>query len=196
MITVIKDVREKYHEGFERIEKDENGNRAKAEINEIVFHKTRGQTASGLVKWMMGGERADLYYKGVALFHYIIDGRGKICELIDPNNGVYHSSSGQHDMHTIGIEFTYTRDKKGKEIFTVEQYEAAKHLVFDVLMEKYYIDSIVGHGYNRLKYSKIYKDCPGTNFDWGIFTHELNDRGYIFDQEPEKISILKDLTLS
>lgn len=151
-MEIIKDalIRDKWHRGFER----------KKPINEIVIHGTGG---GGTYAYVLSGDRKDLYIKGVALFHYLIEQSGKIIEIIDPERWVYHSSSGVHDEKTIGIELL-NPDGHNDAPYTAAQYESLFFLI-DFLMTEYAITRIVGHDYNYKTFSKKTKGCPG-NFAW------------------------------
>lgn len=134
-------------------------------IYEIVLHGTAGgRTASGMLRWMLTGERAKEYRRGVALYHDLLDRNGDVYAIIPYHYWVYHSSSGKHDKRTIGIEMI-NPEKDNDSEYTNEQYEGLfKHIEY-LLSVIPSIKSIVGHGSNKLKYSGKYKECPG-NFDW------------------------------
>ena len=170
-------IREKYHRGFDR-----EGEK----VTEIVIHGTGGGvTASGLINWMLTNGRPSEYKKGIALFHYLIDTNGEVTEIISPDNWVFHSSSGTHDKTTIGIE-NINPDAHNESEYTASQYQGLIKLI-TVLMKKYPITSIVGHGQNRLKYSGTYKECPGSKFRWDIIENELLSRGYSFQKSKEHL---------
>jgi N-acetyl-anhydromuramyl-L-alanine amidase AmpD len=143
-----------------------------ADITEIVCHGTAGgQSAKGIIKWMLSGEREEEYKKGIALFHYEIDRNGDIYQIIPDLNWVYHSSSGRHDKKTIGIELVNpVIENKGK--YTIDQYNSLFSLI-KRMMQLYPIDHIAGHGGNKLKYSGSYKNCPG-EFDWVLLKRNFN----------------------
>jgi N-acetyl-anhydromuramyl-L-alanine amidase AmpD len=175
---VVDEIRNKYHSGFPR---------DISTISEIVIHGTGGGTsAQNVIRWMLGGERAAEYSRGVALFHFEIDINGDIYEIIDPDRWVYHSGSGKHDMITIGIELVNPA-KQNQGPYTSEQYAGLISLLFDYMARRYRIETITGHGVNQLQFSKIYKSCPGPDFDWGILQNELLSRGYTFDTSTERI---------
>jgi len=172
-IKIDERVRNKYHKGFSRSLKF---------VNEIVVHQTGGgNNASSLLSWMLKSGRKG-YSRGVALFHYIVDIDGSVIEIINPDNWVYHSSSGRHDKRTIGVEIMCSDRQNAKEP-SDKQYFALNKL-FLHLSEKYSISRIVGHGYNKEKYSKSYKYCPG-NFDWFRIEKFLVDNEFEFDYEDE-----------
>lgn len=142
------------------------------DISEIVIHGTGGgQSAKGIIKWMLDGEREILYKKGIALFHYEIDRNGDIYQIIPDLNWVYHSSSGEHDKKTIGIELVnpviFNRGP-----YTIDQYNSLFSLI-KKFIGLYSINYIAGHGANKLKYSGSYKECPG-KFDWTLLEHNFN----------------------
>lgn len=164
-IKVDTRIRDKYHKGFDR-EKD---------VSTIVLHGTGGGSSSeGLIKWMLGGERAKSYERGIALFHYLIDREGEIIELIDPNFWVYHSSSGRQDQSTIGIELINPHPTNEDE-YTDAQYESIFELIFDELFVKFPVSEIVSHNRMKEKYSNGSKDCPN-NFSWDALEVELERR--------------------
>ena len=174
-------IRTKYHMGFDREGEP---------ITEIVIHGTGGgSSASGLINWMLTAGRPSEYKKAIALFHYLIDTDGETTEIISPENWVFHSSSGQHDKTTIGIEHINSDAHNDKE-YTAAQYAALIKLI-TILMKKYPITTIVGHGQNKLKYSKAYKECPGSQFRWDIIENELLSQGYSFSKSKEKIYNIK-----
>lgn len=162
-MIIIKDdrIREIWHRGF---------NREKTP-NEIVIHGTGG---GGTYQWVLQGGRKELYRRGIALFHYLIERDGSVTEIIDPDRWVYHSSSGKHDEKTIGIELVNPKSNNSAP-YTDEQYKALFGLVIDYLMEKYPISVIVSHNHNKRVFSKGKKKCPG-NFDWKLLKDELDAR--------------------
>lgn len=179
-IIVNTSVREKYMDGFKR----------PGPVTEIVLHGTGGgSTAKGMINWMLAGERAAEYKRGIALFHYIIGCDGEIIEIINPSRWVYHSSSGIHDKETIGIEHI-NPDAKNQDDFTDEQYRADLNLIL-FLINQFPITSIIGHVQNTLKYSgpKYVKvPCPG-NYDWSRLQEMLSDSGYEFNLGVEHLII-------
>ena len=155
---------------------------------EIVIHGTGGgASAAALIDWMRSGERAKDYSRGIGLFHYLNDFDGSITEIIDPKKWVYHSTSGQHDALTIGIE-NMNKSPHNDNGYTDKQYTALFELI-DELMKKYSIKSIVGHGYNGKKYSNLDKNCPG-NFDWQKLGKHLSDKGVRTEYEPRRFNII------
>lgn len=181
-IKIDTEIRNKYHIGF---------NRDKLDVNQIVIHGTGGgSSAQSIMRWMLGGERASQYKKGIGLFHYLIDCFGVIYEIISPKNWVYHSSSGRHDKHTIGIELINLNFSNQSE-YTPNQYFSFIDLIFNKIFKMYNITSIIGHGTCKKIYSKSYKNCPG-NFNWKIIKDELTERNFIFERGGEYIyNILK-----
>lgn len=176
-LTIIKNekIREKYKRGY--IKKV----RGLDEITEVTFHSTAGGTFSGIQTWMYNGERAEEYYKGIALFHYLIGLKGEIAEIIPIDYGVYHSSCGWHDIkHTIGIEFV-NKSSKNRNSITQKQYESLSYLVFDVLMKKCpNISRFATHNYNAVKFKKKPWNCPGLGYKFDYMDNELKKRGYVF----------------
>jgi len=161
-IIIDKQIRMKYQQGW--IKKVRKGN-----ITEVVCHATAGSTsAHGIMSWVMGGERAALYNKGIGLFHYLVDrDEPNIVEIIDPTFWVWHSTSGDHDQETIGIEHV-NPSMTNRLPLTENQYELSFNLIFNHLLPQYpTIKRIVSHDYNAWKYSGIGpKPCPGPGFDW------------------------------
>jgi len=170
MLNIREDIRQKWHKGFPRKKKN---------VKEIVIHGTAGGgSAKGLLSWMFRSGRKG-YKRGIALFHYIVDYDGEIYEIINPDNWVYHSSSGRHDKTTIGIELMNKKtDNEGS--YTSEQYASLDWLILH-LMNNYPIKNIVSHSYNIEKYSRAYKNCPGSKFKWGNVEALLVDNGYEYD---------------
>ncbi len=179
-IIVNTTIRDKYHQGFDRDQP----------ITEIVIHGTGGgANAQGLINWMLNGERAAEYQKGVGLFHYLNDRNGDIYEIIDPARWVYHSSSGIHDKYTIGIEHINPNPKNAAE-YTDAQYTALEELILKLLDDYPLINTIVGHVQNTLKYSGpkyVKAPCPG-NFNWTRLQTALNAGGLGFSLGLERLS--------
>ncbi|HRZ18959.1 MAG TPA: N-acetylmuramoyl-L-alanine amidase [Methanofastidiosum sp.] len=177
-IIIDKQVRTKYQSGW--IKKVR-----KKPITEIVIHGTAGgTTAEGMLLWMLQGERAEEYYKGEALFHYLIDrDQPNIVEVLDTAYYVYHSSSGKHDLETIGIE-CINPSKTNREPLTENQYKILFNLIFNHLLPNFpTIKSIVSHDYNMYAYSKIPpKGCPGSGFDWTRLESELENNDFKFNK--------------
>ena len=174
-MKIIKDssIRDKFHKGFKRTRGP----------SEIIIHGTGGgHSAKGLLRWMMQGERGKLYYRGIALFHYLIDRNGEITEIIDPDLWVYHSSSGKHDERTVGIELMNPYIDNGG-YYTQEQYDSLMQLIFDELMERYSIDSIMSHGRAKQKFSGEYKKCPGSAFEWIALEEEMKSRDISYNHK-------------
>ncbi len=125
---------------------------------------------------MLSGERAKEYNRGIALFHYGINPDGRIVEVVDPDYWTYHSSAGWYDKRTIGIELMNS-SKSNRNPYTAEQYESLFNLIFDHLRKVYpSITRIVGHGFNKRKYSRKNKQCPGVGFDWSKLEAEMKTR--------------------
>jgi hypothetical protein len=177
-IIVDRQIRTKYQAGW--INKVRTN-----PITEIVLHGTAGGiSAEGLLLWILSGERAKEYYKGIALFHYIIDRiEPNIVEVIDPSYWVYHSSSGIHDKETIGIEMV-NPSKTNREPFTENQYTMMFNLIFKHLLPTYpFINKIVSHDYNMKTFSGLPpKGCPGVGFDWTRLEKELTKNNKKFSK--------------
>lgn len=159
--TINKDniIRRKFHAGYRR--RSYRGDKVK----EIVIHGTGG---GGTLNWVRHGGRADEYYRGVALFHYLIQRDGKIWEIIDPDRWVYHSSSRRKDANRIGIEVV-NLDYGNRGPYENVQYESLNWLMYEYLMERYpSIHVILSHRRSMEKYSKgrRTKNCPGEGFEW------------------------------
>jgi len=159
---------------------------------ELVIHGTGGGSSSDkFINWMIGGERSKEYEKGVALFHYLNDRDGAITEIISPDRWVYHSSSGSHDAVTIGVEHI-NPNSKNETYYTDNQYKADIELIV-FLMDKYPINTIVGHVQNTLKFSGpqyVKVPCPG-NYDWLRLQTGLNMIGLNFTLVREECLILQ-----
>jgi hypothetical protein len=171
-IAIIKDfeITKKYNEGFPRALKS---------ITEFVVHHTAGRGVwAGLKKWMLGGERAEEYKRAVALFHFAIDKDGAIYQVGRLNRWFYHSSSGRHDKLTIGCELIHYNGP-----FTEEQYQSLAYLIYEYLPTLCPgLHRIVGHDYNKNKYSGSRKGCPGPNFDWPRLEQYGKDFG-LYDKD-------------
>ena len=170
-ISIHTIVRKKFHSGFTRKFGD---------VNEVVIHGTGG---GGTLEWVRSGGRADQYYRGVALFHYLIERDGKITEVIDHERWVYHSSTGKHDRHTIGIELVNTSPSNASG-YTEKQYRSLFWLIFVFLMKRHPISVIVSHKRAMEKASKgrWSKNCPG-NFDWRELEKYMMNKGVQFDHD-------------
>lgn len=156
------------------------------DVSEIVIHGTGGgTTAASLIKWMLSGGRAEEYKKGIALFHFLVDRSGEIVKLYDISRWMYHSSSGQHDKCTIGIEMMNPSGNNQTE-YTTEQYNSLADLVKSIC-DMCKIKSVVGHGYNKQKFSGEYKVCPG-RFDWFNFAEILKIKGLNFTVNGESLN--------
>lgn len=144
-------------------------------IREIVIHGTAGgSTMASLINWMLGGEQAANYNRGIGLFHYAIDRGGNITQVINPRYWVYHSLSGLHDQETIGIELLNpSRDNTGA--YTDEQYKALVDLCDYLMKTNATCRQIVSHNHNGMIYSRIGKNCPG-NFDWQRLSQSLAEK--------------------
>ena len=152
-----------FNKYFKEISKDFK--RQLSDITEVVIHGTGGgKSARGIIRWMLGGERTKQYKRGIALFHVEIDRNGDVYNLISPSYWCYHSSSGKHDKCTMGIELV-NPGIENTDGYTLEQYEALMNLL-NQFKAVFPINIICGHGYNKQKYSKKYKNCPGENFKW------------------------------
>jgi N-acetyl-anhydromuramyl-L-alanine amidase AmpD len=175
-------IRLKYHKGFKRNIK---------KIDTAIIHGTAG--GGDIIKWMLEGGymgkdkngkriyRAEQYKKGIALFHFIINKKGEIFEIINPDRWVYHSSTGRHDKRTIGIELI-NNDRTNRDEYTTEQYCAILDLIFEELCKKYPIKRIAGHGVFKQKYGRGTKRCPG-NFNWKWLETVLDTYEYDFTLE-------------
>jgi N-acetyl-anhydromuramyl-L-alanine amidase AmpD len=161
-------IRDKWHNGFDR-------NR---QVSTVVLHGTGGK---GTYQYVLGGARKKLYKKGIALFHYLIERDGATIEIIDPDKWVYHSSSGQQDERTIGIELVNPHNSN-QDQYTNAQYESLFFLIFDYLMDRYNINIIVSHNRMKEKYSGGNKVCPG-NFDWDKLESEMVKRGLEYNHD-------------
>jgi hypothetical protein len=177
-IIIDKKIRTKYKEGWiNKIRKQP--------IKEIVLHGTGGgNTIEGFLRWMFDGERANEYFKGTALIHYVIGKEGEIVEIIDPEYYTFHSSSGFNDMKTICIELINS-SKSNRDPYTKKQYIALEKLIFKHLIKLYpTITRITSHRFNILTYNtpkviqQKLKQCPGEGFDWNKLDEMLKENKY------------------
>jgi len=175
-MNIIKNtkIREKWHRGFSRSFED---------VTEIVIHATAGlgqikwqetsdlkviqnridnaKTNDDKVKWQKEFNRVSQWSKGIGIPQYNIDRKGIITEIIDPVNWTYHSCSGEHDKHSIGIEFDKVNADNSDEI-TAEQMQNSIDLCKQLCMMFPNIDKIVSHRYNWITYfNNNPKPCPG-----------------------------------
>jgi len=165
------------------------GKKRKSGISEIVIHGTGGSKGAdpssgrggqGVLKWVATNKAgASNYKKGIALFHYLVTEAGSIYEVISPARWCNHASIGGLDEKTIGIE-TYNPKSDNSEKLTKPQFDALINLI-QFIMEKANIKTISGHGARQASTSKIYKVCPGENFDWKGIQDWLKSQGYSFD---------------
>jgi len=175
-VIVNRTIRAKYHPGWKR---NLDG------INEVVIHGTAGGSSiDALIDWMEKDGRPAEYKRGEALFHYAIGRDGRIVEVINPENGVYHSCAGRYDiLHTIGIELCNPKSDNSAP-YSAQQYAALWDLIFAILFERFPITRIVGHEYNYLKFSGKRKPCPGAGFSWLSLEDEMRRRGMRWDNIP------------
>ena len=175
-MMIVNDELSKLYPCFDRDIKD---------ISEIVIHGTGGGVnAISLLRWMITGGRVEEYKRGIGLFHYLIDRDGEIYKLYSLEKWMYHSSSGQHDKCTVGIELMNPSTNNQVE-YTAEQYRSLAELV-KAVNGLVTIKSIVGHGLNKQKYSGSYKVCPG-RFDWFNFGETLDGMGMSFTAAGEAL---------
>jgi len=184
-------VSKKWHPGFERVTRSVFGKVEPVEIEEIVIHGTGGL---GTFEWVRDGGRRSEYVKGIALFHYIVEyDLFKIRQIAPTERWYYHSSSGKHDMYTIGIELENPHKTNGVP-YTDDQYTLLIHLIFNELLVKYpSIKRIVSHNHNIRKYSNSSKSfCPGKYFEWGKLEEELKSRSLPYSRtELECIELIE-----
>ena len=147
-------------------------------VTEVVVHGTGGgSTPDALVSWVLGGERRADYEMGISLFHYTIGRDGKVIQILDPKYWCYHSSSGQHDAETIGIELL-NPDSGNHGTYTDEQYKSLNTLIFKYLKPRMNgINHIVSHKFNYEKFSGGTKNCPGEGFDWNRIVLYASSKG-------------------
>lgn len=153
-------VREMYHEGFSRDLED---------VEEVTIHGTGGaRSASGIFNWMQNLAQpweADRWKRGVALYHFLIDRVGEIYQLVDLDRWVYHSSSGQHDKKTIGIELINpVKDNQGG--YTLQQYESLDYVLGNIILPLCPVERVSSHQFNYRNFSGGDKSCPGPLFNW------------------------------
>lgn len=174
-IRIDKAIRKKWHSGFERHKP----------IKNIVIHGTGGGST---YNYVLNGGRKELYVRGIALFHYLIERNGEIIEITDPNRWVYHSSSGGHDEQTIGIELVnYNRSNNAP--YTQKQYKALFFLIKKLLNNYPTIDVILSHRRAKQKYSGGTKNCPGKFFNWQQVRNFLDEIEYNYKYDTKYESI-------
>jgi hypothetical protein len=165
-IIINTTIREKYNQGFSRYNPPST----------IIIHGTAGfNTSEGLMQWMINGERAEEYKQGIALFHYLNDLEGDITEILNPDKWVYHSSSGNFDSNTIGIE-NLNASIDNSNPYTDKQYTSLVDLIIYLKNKYLTIKTIMSHNVCGWKYSKVTKICPG-NFDWLALALMLEKKG-------------------
>lgn len=172
-INIDNIVRNKYHKGFTR---------KLSKPKEIVIHGTGGGYT---LEWIRNGGRAEEYYKGIALFHYLIERDGKIWEIIHPDRWVYHSSRGRADRKSIGIElenFSVTNQWD----YSDAQYAALFWLSLDYLRTLYpTIDVIMSHkrAWQKVSNGKRWKECPGPAFNWKRIEDYMDEMNLAYDHD-------------
>lgn len=198
------EVSKKFHKGFKRI-KLAPQSKIKASLNfieEVVIHGTGGgQSANGLLNWMLKGERGKQYKKGIALFHFLIGRQGEIYQVGFLDRWYYHSSSGRHDKKTIGIELL-NPEPVNMGAYTERQYVALEDLLFNMLFSTCpNICRIVSHDYNSNTYSGYRKGCPGADFRWERLRdtfkqHKIDMESKVFEDviEFEPITIEREIS--
>lgn len=188
------------HQDTEIRGKFHNGKSRKAflgSVKEVVIHGTGG---GGTLEYVRGGGRAEYYYKGIALFHYLVETDGTIWEIIDPDMWVYHSTRGIDDRNSIGIEIE-NPDRLNRAEYKKEQYDSLNWLIYKHLMGRYpKIDTILSH---RRAIEKRYngtrtKECPGKGFDWSKLEDYMTKNFISFQHFPgiESYWNIKDLIKS
>jgi hypothetical protein len=175
-MTIIKNtiIREKWSQGFDRSPED---------VTEIVIHATAGigqikwqetsdlkviqsridsaQTADDKDKWTKEYNRVAQWSKGIGIPQYNIDRKGNVTEIIDVFKWTYHSCSGVHDKHSIGIEFDKV-DASNKDDITPDQMQNGIELCKQLCVMFPNIDKIVSHYHNWYVYfNHNPKPCPG-----------------------------------
>ncbi len=136
--------------------------RSIGDITRIVVHGTAGGGTLNFMKNGGAGRQDDK----IGLFHYLIEKNGEIIQLVEDLEWCYHSSSGQKDRNSIGIELLKLKSNNG-DVPTTKQYEALQDLII-LLKADFNLDQIMSHDYSRKFYSnKPPKPCPGT-FDWNL----------------------------
>jgi AmpD protein len=109
--------------------------------------------------------------------HYFIDRKGKVIELVDPDQMAWHagvsSFEGREGCNpfSIGIEL----EGSPNHPFTEGQYRSLKELCL-LLMERYPLitpERIVGHS----DIAPGRKEDPGRFFAWGRLRDALRDKG-------------------
>lgn len=178
-MKIIKEevIREKYTQGHKRT----------LPVKYLVVHGTGGgRNAKNLLAWMRNPNKKQQarYRRGVALFHYIIDRDGSVTEIIDPHNWVYHSSIGEMDAGTIGVELM-NPSKSNSTAYTDEQYKSLVEL-YDYLKGKFPLEKIFSHRYaKQVIGGHGRKNCPG-NFDWDRFSKDIQE----FTEKADKDCLL------
>ena len=164
-INIDTIIRNKFHEGFTR---------KLGGPKEIIIHGTGGGYT---LEWMRNGGRAEQYYKGIGLFHYLIERDGKIWEIIHPDRWVYHSSRGRKDRRSIGIELE-NHSRTNQWDYSEAQYNSLFWLSFKYLKEMYpKIDVIMSHkrAWQKASGGKKWKECPGPAFDWKVLEKYMDE---------------------
>lgn len=168
------------------------------EVNWFVVHGTMGgDTLNWVANASLKSAQGMDYCRGIALFHYLIDQKGQVTEVLNPEKWCYHSSIGIKDAATIGVELENPSSDNSapyKEI----QYKMLVEL-YDILRKKYpKMDTILSH--NRCKQKVLFeakglpapqwaKKCPGPGFDWDQFRAMIKSSGYKFESDPKKESL-------
>jgi N-acetyl-anhydromuramyl-L-alanine amidase AmpD len=144
------------------------------EITTIVIHGTGG---GGTLNWIknckISSKRGQRYKRGIALFHFLIRRKGEIDNLIDSDNWVYHSSIGNYDRHTIGIELL-NPSPGNLATYTDKQYNDLCKLIKYLISKYKNIDTIISHNKMKRRYHRNGKVCPGPLFRWKKLAKTLN----------------------
>ncbi|MFF2448487.1 N-acetylmuramoyl-L-alanine amidase [Neobacillus sp. NPDC058068] len=140
------------------------------DIKYIVIHDIEGSAQSAINTFLANSSVSA---------HYIIDSaKGKVTEMVRPNNIPWHAGNWYFNMHSIGIEHEGFA-VQGTDWYSEQMYRSTAKLV-KYLSETYNIpldrQHIIGHeeipGLTVAKHASMHWD-PGAYWDWSHFFNLL-----------------------
>lgn len=179
-MNIIKNtsIREKFHHGYPR---DKN------KVTALVIHGSGGwygSTCDSWINYMHDPEghgdqkRSPLQKEGILLYQYLVNRKGGICEIIDPENYVFAASIGRMERYCINVELINWGSANSGN-YTEEQLQTVKNLFLFLKKDFQEISIITGHEgiYEHYTGQKLGKTCPG-NFNFNELANLLENEGY------------------
>ena len=163
-------------------------------IKYFIVHGTAG---GDTVNWIKNLEEKYWTAKtrdlkqGVGLFHYIIDRKGIIWNIVDPLDWVWNSSGGAiFDQQSVSVELE--NNKENNAGFYTEQQYISLIKIFAYLdrIKNFDFELVYGHRRVMINSRVRNKQCPGIHFDWDRFNNDLNS--YLIKTEMYNETILLD----